>query len=351
MLPSNKSHLPPAPSLLGGGSQTHPQAISHLVHRPFATHQTAITDSVANNDSNNDNQDAGAVPKSEDWSGYSSYYSDQISRFTMMHAYDLVGEMLRDIENAEIVLDVACGAGAFGLAYLRWFPEGIEGQTLIMTDFSPGMVATAEKVMNKAIGPNFKTKIQYHVEDATMLEGIKDDSIDVVTSVFGVFLVPDHNKTMNTVKRVLRPGRGVFGTTAWTIFRELPPATGVSLHHLFDEFLKSTKGMTDEEILENIPYRLWSDPKAVRDIVGTKAGFQSVRIRHALHTVTFTTPYTVWDIMTKNPAASGGVDESDPIIQKAKKEFIEMLVVDGNDDTDAANVLTASNLIVAKGFE
>ncbi len=62
----------------------------------------------------------------------------------------------------------------------------------------------------------FQTQLVYQVEDRSELKGIEDDIIDVVVSIFGVFLIPDQGKTLATIRRVLRKPNGIIATAAWT---------------------------------------------------------------------------------------------------------------------------------------
>ena len=63
-------------------------------------------------------------------------YADNITRFTMLHAADLIGVTKTEIRKAKRILEIGCGAGAFGLAYMNIFPQGIPGQTIVCTDLS-----------------------------------------------------------------------------------------------------------------------------------------------------------------------------------------------------------------------
>ena len=157
-----------------------------------------------------------ADPKEElNWDTHAKAYDKNIRRLTSLHASDLIGSILPQIRSAKTILDVGSGTGAFGHAYLDFFPEGIPGQKLILSDLSPGMIKQAEQSMLAKLPSNFQTEIEFRVEDGTDLKGIDTDSIDIVISVFGAFLIPDREKVLEAVARVLVKG-GIFANVSWS---------------------------------------------------------------------------------------------------------------------------------------
>lgn len=66
-----------------------------------------------------------AMPPPDDGA---KHYFDNVSRFTVLHAKDLIQLMLPQIESAKTILNSGCGPATFGLAYLEAFPRGIPGQ-------------------------------------------------------------------------------------------------------------------------------------------------------------------------------------------------------------------------------
>lgn len=101
------------------------------------------------------------------------------------------------------------------MAYLRAFPYGIPGQTLIMTDLSPKMVQLAERTAKELVPKEYPTKMKFLVQDGQTLKDVENDSVDVVMSAFAVFLIPNVEQTLRNVKRVLKKG-GAFVNAAWT---------------------------------------------------------------------------------------------------------------------------------------
>lgn len=151
------------------------------------------------------------------WDGVAENYGLFVNRFTPLHAADLISALTKHIRTAKTILDIACGSGAVGLAYLSLFPNGIAGQTVICTDFSPKMVEQARKRISSQKKEGCLTEFKFQVEDAKNMSGIADASVDVVLSVFGVFLISPKEEVLAEVKRVLKPG-AAFGMTAWTDF-------------------------------------------------------------------------------------------------------------------------------------
>lgn len=96
------------------------------------------------------------------------------------------------------VLDLCAGTGdlAFALA-----ATGI-AEEIVATDFSPEMLAVAERKAKLASGP---TRVTFSVADAQSLP-FPDESFHVVTVAFGVRNLPDRATNFAEVYRVLYPG-------------------------------------------------------------------------------------------------------------------------------------------------
>ena len=109
------------------------------------------------------------------------HYLDHITRFTVLHAKDLVMLLSPQIESSKTLLDIGCGPGTFALAYLDLYPKGIPGQTLILSDISPEMVQQAEETMKERIPSDFQTKLEYQVVDGLTLDGIVGNSFECET--------------------------------------------------------------------------------------------------------------------------------------------------------------------------
>jgi 2-polyprenyl-3-methyl-5-hydroxy-6-metoxy-1,4-benzoquinol methylase len=64
---------------------------------------------------------------SPNYDNYAQSYAEHFNRCTMMHAADLIYMTESKIQQSRRILDIGCGAGAFSLAYLQHFPNGING--------------------------------------------------------------------------------------------------------------------------------------------------------------------------------------------------------------------------------
>lgn len=157
-------------------------------------------------------------------------------------SYDRVGPGLfsgfgrRLVEHLPIVpglhiLDVATGTGAVVLpAAQKVGPEG----RVIGTDLSAGILDEARK----AVRGEGLANVELHKMDAEHLQ-FPDQSFDVVTCAFALFLFPDQDAALREIYRVLKPGGhigvSIFGKTpfafapAWPILMQQFEAYGVGV--------------------------------------------------------------------------------------------------------------------------
>lgn len=109
------------------------------------------------------------------------------------------------------VLDVATGTGLVLRALRDRY--GLEPAHLVGVDVSPGMLAVARETLPGVV----------LVEADARRLPLADSSVDLVTCVTGLHLVPDTDRVLAEWARVLRPG----GTVVTATFAELDP----SQHH------------------------------------------------------------------------------------------------------------------------
>jgi ubiquinone/menaquinone biosynthesis C-methylase UbiE len=308
------------------------------------------TTSNNNNNNNNNNKDDAS------WDSHAEHYSNNMTRFTSLHANDLIGILHREIADAKTILDIGCGPGTFGVAYLNHFPNGIPGQRLIFSDLAPGMVNKCQHVMEQLIKDpkTFQTQLVYQVEDGSELKGIEDDSIDVVVSIFGVFLIPDQEKTLETIRRVLRKQpNGVFATAAWTSIDSCDhlkqEGFGTNFQNSIEASLQSllTSGSTkgnDGNGNDELPsWKRWSLP----DNIKTMLPFDKVAIHRSIHSIVWSSVNHLWELIEDNPMTN--VRAASPEVQQAAKQrMVDMVTHDGNVDSPVM-VWSASNLVVARG--
>lgn len=273
------------------------------------------------------------VMSSQQWSDQANVYAKNVPQLTSLHALDLIRLLLPEIQAAKTILDVGCGTGAFAQAYLQVFPQGIPGQTLIMTDLSSGMLEKAREAIG-SISDHVQTEITFQTEDATMLDGIADDSVDLVVSLFGVFLVPDQEACRRAICRVLRNDSGVFANASWIFGRTLE-GFGISLQDAFVTPIKAVDPDFSMRAME-----AWGRDDDIRTIMA-EYGFTQVSIHHAIHTNVWNFD-VLWNMMQMNPM-SNLKDASPDTIDKARQALINVI---DQDITKPIVLWAASNLSV-----
>ncbi len=123
-----------------------------------------------------------------------------------------------DITSPVSILEVGCGSGAFWKENLTKLPEG---SSLVLTDFSEGMV---EKIRESIKGNN----IEFSVADIENLD-FDDNSFDIVMAHHVIYHASNKDKALKELKRVVKNDGMVTVTTnsdshmlnVYTIGREL----------------------------------------------------------------------------------------------------------------------------------
>lgn len=94
------------------------------------------------------------------------------------------------------VLDLGCGDGTTAI------PAARLGANVLGVDIARNLVAAG----NKRIQEEGLTNITFREGDATNLEGINDESFDLVVSIFGAMFAPKPFDVAKEMVRVTRPG-------------------------------------------------------------------------------------------------------------------------------------------------
>jgi ubiquinone/menaquinone biosynthesis C-methylase UbiE len=278
------------------------------------------------------------------WSAQADLYSGQAARLTELHGTDLVTILKDDILKAKTILDVGCGTGAFAKAYLQQFPKGVPGQTLILSDLSAGMLAKAKETVQPT--SDCQTKFVFQEEDGTKLEGIVDNSIDLVVSLFGVFLIPDQEAALRAIQRVLKSGKeSVFANGSWKF--------GISEYLTSQGFgfsLQDAFGLPSQIIHpdhnSDAAFVKWANKEDIEAMFSGKA--TSIELYQAVHTTVWDFE-PLWTMIAKNPMSDiQGASESN--IEDAKKALGEFVTRDGSSLEKPLMMSTASILCVTKGF-
>lgn len=156
---------------------------------------------------------------SSEWDRVATSYAMNCTSFCAAHAQDVVTSLSRALSSEESVtiIDVGCGSGAFALAYLRRYPRGVPGHSIVCIDSSPAMVEQAKKAVTTTASDHCHTQFDFYVDDATALQNIPNDYANVVVSMFCVFFLPDQAAVLKNIQRVLvKNETSVFATSAWT---------------------------------------------------------------------------------------------------------------------------------------
>lgn len=111
---------------------------------------------------------------------------------------ELIGWMHRAIDPRARVLDLACGTGDLAFAAGARALHG----TVLGIDASPRMIELARDRAGREAPSN---NVRFEVGDMTSLD-VPSSSIDAVTSGYGVRNVPDYDRAVGEIARVLRPG-------------------------------------------------------------------------------------------------------------------------------------------------
>lgn len=115
---------------------------------------------------------------------------------------ELTAWMQRSIRHDATVLDLACGTGDLAFAASRVATAG----RVIGIDASPAMIDLArERATREAAG-----RTELRVGDISSLD-VASDSVDVVTAGYALRNVPDYERGVAEIARVLKPG-GVMAT-------------------------------------------------------------------------------------------------------------------------------------------
>jgi ubiquinone/menaquinone biosynthesis C-methylase UbiE len=150
----------------------------------------------------------------------------------------LIRSLLRAVGRSCLV-EIGCGSG------LHLFPLAGEFEVAIGTDFSPGMIAAAER--RRATHPH-GPRVRLFVQAAERLSSLADETADAVLCVGAFEHMLDHAGVLHEVARVLKPG-GVFVCLApnaecvW--YTHVAPCLGLQTRHLStDRFVSCAEWRT-----------------------------------------------------------------------------------------------------------
>ena len=151
------------------------------------------------------------------------------------------------VEAGMEVLDVACGSGNATL------PAARAGARVTGLDFAPGLLEIARERAADAM-----LEIDFIEGDAQALP-FEDASYDRVVSTFGHMFAPDHRRTADEMRRVLRPG-GVIAVACW-----MPEGAIGRMFRVTADLLPPPPGP---------PPGLWGTEDHVREMWGSEVEFE-----------------------------------------------------------------------------
>ena len=136
-----------------------------------------------------------------------------------------------------VLLEIGCGPG------VHLFPLADAYSRVIGADFSPGMIAAAERI--RRTHP-CAAQIELHAERAERLASIEDNAVDAVLCVGAFEHMPDKPAVLREVRRVLKPGGRCVcltlnGDYLW--YRRIAPWLGYAVRHLSSDRLVNAAEM------------------------------------------------------------------------------------------------------------
>ena len=124
---------------------------------------------------------------------------DIATHMSQGYQYDLDMSAARmNLKGNETLLDLCCGTGKSTLACLKQLPAG----KIVGVDNSEGMLLEANKKFAKEVKEG---KITFILKDAMHLD-FPDNTFDVVFMAYGLRNMPDYEKAIQGISRVLKPG-------------------------------------------------------------------------------------------------------------------------------------------------
>ena len=159
-----------------------------------------------------------------------------------------VGELIvqrAGVEPGMDLLDVACGTGNATL------PAAKAGARVTGLDFAPALLEVARERAADAM-----VEIDFVEGDAQELP-FDDSSFDRVVSTFGHMFAPDHRRTADEMRRVLRPD-GVIAVACW-----IPEGSIGRMARAIGDLVPPPPGA--------VPPNLWGTEDHVRELLGDAA--------------------------------------------------------------------------------
>ncbi len=187
-----------------------------------------------------------------------------------------------DPQPGQTVLELTAGPGETGfLAAPRLEPGG----RLISSDFVPAMVEAARRGATQRGLDNVECRIL----DAQQID-LPDGSVDGVLSRFGLMLVPEQERAMGEIRRVLRPG----GRCAYATWG--PPERNPWIFQLVMALLQNGHAPPGDPFAPGGVFSL-ATPERNQELVSA-AGFAKVSVEELTGVMRFGDPDDYWTFNT-----------------------------------------------------
>ena len=214
---------------------------------------------------------------------------------------------LAGVKPGDRVLDVAAGTGDTSFIAAR--RVGLAGYVLAI-DISPSMLEVAEDEADKAGLANIETRVM----DARKLE-LESDSFDAVISRHGIMLMPEREKALAEILRVLKPG-AKFAPIVWsTAERNLNSMLPVVISRRHANLPAPPPGE---------PGMFALGAPGLLDRTLAEAGFRDVSVRAVPAPRTYASAEEMMDFMTRvTPMLHGALEKLDEAGRAAMLAEIE----------------------------
>lgn len=220
------------------------------------------------------------------------------------------------------VLDLCCGQGSGSAALVA------AGADVVGLDFSPAMLEHARAAVPEA---------QFVEGDAQDLP-FADASFDAAICGFGLMHVPDQQRALAEVRRVLRPGAG-FAMSVWQ-----GPATSPVFRIAFG----SIKAHGDPDAAPPAPdFFAFADPATAAQRLAD-AGFASARSERIDCCFEFDEPDGLWEVFSRATVRAAMILDAQPAEARAAiRHAMAEAVREGFADGGAYRVPAPAALVIA----
>lgn len=233
-----------------------------------------------------------------------------------------------DPRPGQTVLELTGGPGETGFLAARRL--GSSGR-LISSDFVPAMVEAARR----GVAAQGLDNVECRVLDAQDVD-LPDDSVDAVLSRFGLMLVPDQDRAVREIRRVLRPG-GRFAYATWG-----PPDRNPWLFQLAMALLQNGLPPPGDPFAPGGVFSL-SDEERLRSLTEA-GGFDAVAVEELTGVMRFESADDYWSFNTSmaGPLAELAVSLTDEQRRAVRATLDESLAPF---DSDGALTLPWTSLV------